>query len=85
MSKGELDLLKISRKADLNVQVLIKIQTSREKDKESDFCSANLFFLPLFFYFLFKNFFVGRAVSFSVISHGHMQVWAGGGSEWIIK
>ena len=50
MSKGELDLLKNSRKADLNVQVLIKIQTSREKDKESDFCSANLFFTIIFLF-----------------------------------
>ncbi len=46
MSKGKLDLLKNSRKADLNVQVLIKIQTSREKDKESDFCSAGQLAFP---------------------------------------
>ncbi len=57
----------------------------REKDKESDFCSANLFFYHYFSIFYLRTFFVGRAVSFSVISHGHMQVWAGGGSEWIIK
>ena len=85
MSKGELDLLKISRKADLNVQVLIKIQTYRERKTKRVIFVHQIFFYHYFSIFYLRTFFVGRAVSFSVISHGHMQVWAGGGSEWIIK
>jgi hypothetical protein len=50
MSKGELDLLTNSRKADLNVQVLIKIQTSRERKTKRVIFVQQIFFTIIFLF-----------------------------------